>query len=152
MTIECRLAEESDAAVLVDFNCRLALESEDKELDKPTVQKGVQNGLLLGPEAQYFVAEIDDNVVGQLMITREWSDWRNGWIIWLQSVYVDAAHRRKGVFQTLFQFVRMRVEQDESVVGIRLYVESDNQPAIETYNRLGFEDSGYRVHELLFDR
>ena len=152
MTITIRPAHLGDAVSIADFNCRLAMESEGKELNSPTVLKGVQNGLSLTTEVQYFVAEVDGNVIGQLLTTREWSDWRNGWVVWLQSVYVAELHRRQGVFRTLFQYVKQQCEQDTSVVGIRLYVESDNQAAIGTYAQLGFVDSGYKVHELMLAR
>ena len=87
MSVVIRSATSDDVAVITEYNCRLALETEHKTLDRATVNAGVRRGLELGDEVQYFVAEDEAGVIGQIMLTREWSDWRNGWMIWLQSVY-----------------------------------------------------------------
>ncbi len=149
-TVSFRPAQEGHAETLADFNCRLALETESKSLDWQTVLSGVKNGLRLMPEVRYFVAESDQRVVGQLMLTREWSDWRNGWMIWLQSVYVDAAFRRGGVFRSLFEYSIETLRQETTVVGIRLYVEHANEAAKSCYRSLGFCDSEYNVLEIDF--
>ena len=99
-----RRANISDVGRITEFNCRLALETEGKQLDPATVTRGVSRGLLLAPEVLYFVAEKDGIVVGQVMLTREWSDWRDGWMLWIQSVYVGAEWRGLGVFGKLFSF------------------------------------------------
>ena len=143
-----RRATSQDAEVLAEFNCRLASETEGKTLNRETVSSGVANGLSAGDEVAYFVAEVEARVVGQLMLTREWSDWRDGWIYWLQSVYVHADFRGQGVFRQLLQHVQRLLQQRGDVACLRLYVEEENQPAIETYRRLGFQDPGYRVMEL----
>jgi len=143
-----RVAELRDVDVLTDFNCRLAVETEDKILDKTTVRNGVTRGLSVGHEVQYWVAEADDLVVGQLMLTREWSDWRDGWMYWLQSVYVAAEYRGQGVFRRLLQHVKEQLQQGDGVSCLRLYVEDENHAAIESYRRLGFEEPGYRVMEM----
>lgn len=148
MTITFRIATPNDIDVITDFNLRLAAETEDKSLPVDTVRRGVERGLKLAPEIQYFVAEVESQVVGQVMLTREWSDWRNGWAIWIQSVYVHKDHRGKGIFGQLFEYVRQIVEQQPDVIMIRLYVEQDNETAIKTYEKLGFENPGYRVMEL----
>jgi ribosomal protein S18 acetylase RimI-like enzyme len=96
------------------------------------------------------VAEFDDSTIGQLMVTREWSDWRDGWIWWIQSVYVPADHRNQGVFRELLQHVTDAAVADPDVVGIRLYVENDNQSAQAVYARSGFVDPNYRVLEQIF--
>lgn len=150
MTITFRIATPNDIDVITDFNLRLAAETEDKSLPVDTVRRGVERGLKLAPEIQYFVAEVESQVVGQVMLTREWSDWRNGWAIWIQSVYVHKDHRGKGIFGQLFEYVRQIVEQQPDVIMIRLYVEQDNETAIKTYEKLGFENPGYRVMELAF--
>ena len=148
MSIIIRAATRNDIGIITDYNCRLALETESKTLDHATVVEGVRRGLELGDEVQYFVAEDESGVIGQLMLTREWSDWRNGWMIWLQSVYVVAEKRGTGVFRLLFersiQLVRLRCD----VACVRLYVEHENATAMATYHRLGFLDSGYRVMEM----
>ncbi|MCA9064149.1 MAG: GNAT family N-acetyltransferase [Planctomycetaceae bacterium] len=145
-----RRATESDHLMIVDFNCRLAEETEAKQLERDIVTDGVLSGLEQPDDVQYWLAEVDGETVGQLMLTREWSDWRNGWIVWLQSVYVSAPHRRSGVFRQLFAHVRDACRSDPSVVGLRLYVEQENDRAVQTYQALGFRDAGYRVLEDLF--
>ncbi|MFY9254774.1 MAG: GNAT family N-acetyltransferase [Fuerstiella sp.] len=148
MNITFRHALADDIDVIVDFNVRLALETEDKQLPVDVVRKGVAAALQLSPEARYFVAECDGRVIGQLMITREWSDWRNGWIAWIQSVYVHADFRGCGVFRQLFEHVKQQLAEAADVVSIRLYVEQDNSTAISTYEKLGFQDPAYRVLEM----
>lgn len=147
-----RRADNGDAEVLAEFNCRLAMETENRALNRDTVLAGVKRGLALGDEVQYWVAEHEESdgwrVVGQLMLTREWSDWRNGWMIWLQSVYVHADYRRAGVFSTLFQRVAQHVRSQAENVSFRLYVEHENERAIATYERLGFQNAGYLVMEM----
>ena len=137
----------ADAEVLADFNARLALETEDKPLDLETVRKGVLRGLQLAPEVRYFVAECGGLVVGQLMLTREWSDWRNGWMIWLQSVYVRADFRGRGVFRALLNASLQSVDESDSPACVRLYVEHHNEAAKSCYRSLGFVDTGYLVME-----
>ena len=148
MNITFRDASLADIDEIVDFNLHLASETEDKQLSAEVVQKGVARALQLSPEARYFVAECDGRLVGQLMITREWSDWRNGWIAWIQSVYVHADFRGFGVFRQLFEHVKLQLAEAVDVVSIRLYVEQENRTAISTYEKLGFQDPAYRVMEL----
>lgn len=148
MTFSFREATSGDHEIITEFNCRLAVETENKTLLRETVLNGVRRGLNMSAEATYFVAEHENRVIGQLMITREWSDWRDGWMVWIQSVYVAADFRGQGVFRGLFEFVQQRMEQQGDVVMIRLYVEQENATAISTYQRLGFDDPGYRVMEL----
>jgi len=151
MNVFIRAASPDDIAVISEFNCCLAIETENKILDQDTVLNGVQRGLELGDEVQYFVAEDESGVIGQIMLTREWSDWRNGWMIWLQSVYVLPAKRGAGVFRMLFErsieMARLRCNP----VCVRLYVEHENEIAMATYRRLGFQDSGYQVMEMVID-
>ena len=146
--MKIRPATSNDADIIADFNCQLALETENKTLDAVTVRNGVARGLAVGDEVTYFVAETDNRIIGQLLLTREWSDWRDGWMYWLGSVYVHADFRGQGVFRQLVDHAKEQLKQRGDVVCLRLYVEEENQPAIETYTRLGFTDSGYRVMEL----
>ncbi len=138
----------ADAAVIVDFNCRLALESEGRALIPETISTGVQAVLEGRAESEYFLAEMENRVIGQMMLTREWSDWRNGWFYWIQSVYVDPAYRRQGVFKRLYLDAVARVEARADTVGLRLYVETHNRDALKTYERLGMVPTGYEVLEL----
>jgi GNAT superfamily N-acetyltransferase len=148
MHVLIRAASVDDVAVIAEYNCRLALETEHRILDRATVHAGVRRGLELGVEVQYFLAEDESGVIGQIMLTREWSDWRNGWMIWLQSVYVAAEKRGAGVFRLLLErsvkLARLRCD----AVCVRLYVEHENETATATYRRLGFQDSGYLVMEM----
>lgn len=145
--LKIRNATPKDTDVIADFNCRLAMETEDKALDSALVRQGVQRGLKQGDEVTYLVAEADEQVVGQLLLTREWSDWRDGWMYWLQSVYVLNEFRGQSVFRKLLAHATTQLQQRGDVVGLRLYVEEDNSPAIETYRRLGFTDPRYKVME-----
>ncbi len=146
--VAIRPARLDDAAAIVEFNHRLALESENKALDHETLTKGVDAALRDPRLARYFVAVAGEKQVGQIMITEEWSDWRNGLIWWLQSVYVHAEWRGRGVFRLLLNKV---VAQGKAagVIGLRLYVEHHNSRAQETYRRSGFADAGYQVMERL---
>lgn len=145
-----RPAEINDAGTIADFNCRLAAESENKTLDPETVKRGVHALLQVPSRGRYFVAETDGEIVGQIMHTFEWSDWRNGDIWWIQSVYVHSDFRRRGVFRALSNHLEELARQSSGVVGIRLYVERDNQRAQQTYSSLGFDHPGYLVMERLF--
>lgn len=142
-----RPANEADAAVIADFNCRLAVESEGRALDPATIAAGVRTVLEGRGEAEYLIAEFDGRTVGQLMLTREWSDWRNGWFYWIQSVFVVPEQRRQGVFSRLYHAAVTQVEARADSVGLRLYVEVHNAKALETYTRLGMRPTGYEVLE-----
>jgi len=147
MPLTVRRAEPADAGVIVEYSRRLALETEDKILDPAVLAAGVAAGLADAEKALYFVAEDNGDVLGQLMLTREWSDWRNGWIWWIQSVYVRGDARRRGVFRLLYAHVYSAAVADPQVIGLRLYVEQDNHAAQQTYVRLGMERTSYLVLE-----
>ena len=148
MTLTVRPAADADAEFLAQGNIAMALEAEHKHLDPATVRLGVRAVLDDPSKGRYFVAERDGQVVGQLMITYEWSDWRNGTFWWIQSVFVTPDARRAGVFRALFRHLESLAEGDRSVCGIRLYVERENERAQATYRRCGLEDGGYRVMEV----
>jgi GNAT superfamily N-acetyltransferase len=143
MTATIRRATPADAATIVDFNRRMALETEQKILDPKVLAAGVAAALADPHKAVYFVAEEDRQIVGQVSITLEWSDWRNGWLWWFQSVYVRPEARRRGVFKALYQHVYQTAIADPQVIGLRLYVEKDNHAAQQTYLRLGMEWTPY---------
>lgn len=136
-----RDATPCDAPTIVAFNRAMAHETEGKLLDVERLQRGVQKVLADPARGQYFVAVVDDGagerVVGQLMVTREWSDWRDGWFLWIQSVYVDPAFRRRGIYRALHEHVVRRADTAADVCGVRLYVEPDNTRAKHTYRALG---------------
>jgi ribosomal protein S18 acetylase RimI-like enzyme len=147
--MKIRKAVLADAAVIADFNIRLAEESEELRLDPDTVTKGVIALLIDSSKGIYFVAETAEaGVVGQLMITYEWSDWRNGNIWWLQSVYVHAHFRRQGVFKALFDHLVGLAEKSSDVWSLRLYMENHNEQARRAYHKLGMKEMNYEVLEL----
>ncbi len=148
MTPTIRRATPADAPVLVAFNAAIAWETEHKRLDPAVLAAGV--GAVLADPARgfYTVAERGGEVVGQMMITYEWSDWRNGWFWWIQSVYVAEIARREGVFRALYRAIEQRAAADPSVIGLRLYFESDNARAQATYRALGMSDTAYGMMEV----
>lgn len=143
-----RAAGLADLETIADFNRRLAWESERLQLDPLRVRDGVRRVLEGAAEAMYFVAVAESEIAGQLMLTREWSDWRNGLFFWVQSVYVAASHRQQGAFRQLLAYATDYVTGRPDGVGLRLYVEEHNTAAQETYARLRFQVTGYRVLEL----
>jgi len=150
MNVRTRRATDADVAVLADFNLRLAWETERRRLDPATVQRGVQ-GLIASPAyGFYLVAETADQAVGCLLITFEWSDWRDGIFWWIQSVYVRDDHRRQGVFTALFEAVRRQARAEPRCCGLRLYVEKDNDRAQKTYAKLGMTPTHYLIEEIDF--
>ena len=138
--------------VIVEFNRRLALETESKVLEPAVLEAGVACALADPERLRYWVAEVPGEVqpVGQAAITREWSDWRKGWIWWLQSVYVAEAFRGRGIFRALFHQIRAEAKALPDVIGLRLYVEDSNEPARRTYQALGMKPGGYSVYEDLW--
>lgn len=145
--IRIRNGAPGDAATIAEYNRRMAWETEHKSLDDATVSRGVARVFDDPRKGFYLVAESDHQIVGQLMVTYEWSDWRDGWFYWVQSVYVPEEHRGRGIFKALFQEMTDRAQAEGDVVGIRLYVEKENLSAQATYRRLGMDDTGYLVFE-----
>ncbi len=144
MPFTVRQATPADAPTIVEFNCRLARETENLILAPATIAAGVAAALADPNRGLYFVAEESGAVIGQIMITYEWSDWRNSWIWWLQSVYVRADRRRHGVFRGLYEHICARAHK-EKVAAIRLYVEKDNSAAQKTYGSLGFDEMHFNL-------
>jgi ribosomal protein S18 acetylase RimI-like enzyme len=144
-----RVANLQDAELLAAWAQALAMETEHKQLDDDTILKGVQAGIADEKRARYFIAMSGETPAGTLMLTTEWSDWRNGDWWWIQSVYVHPDFRRQGVFQSLYQHVKAMAEQAPGVCGLRLYVEHQNKNAQKTYESLGMQDAGYRMMEVL---
>ena len=144
-----RRGETRDAETIADFNAAMAAETEHLTLDRPTLLAGVRAALADAGKARYFVADAGGRVVGQLMLTREWSDWRNGDIWWIQSVYVAQDFRGRGVFKALYRHVE-QFARAEGAVGLRLYVEKENGAAQKTYESLGMSLTHYLVMEEMF--
>lgn len=147
IAILIRRAGPDDAAMVIAFNQAMAVESEGKTLDPPTLAAGIQAALTDSDRCAYFIAETDGSVAGQTMVTYEWSDWRNGWFWWIQSVYVVPQFRRRGVFRALHEHIRSLARDRDDVCGLRLYVDRGNAHAIETYRTLGMSLTAYRVCE-----
>jgi ribosomal protein S18 acetylase RimI-like enzyme len=144
-----RLATPADAAVLTEFNAAMARETERKELLPEVIGAGVRSLLSDPASGFYVVAEEDDRVVGSLLVTKEWSDWRNGSFWWIQSVYVHPQFRRRGIYKRLYRHVQELAAQDPKVCGFRLYVERENGHAQATYRSLGMTETRYLVFEEL---
>jgi len=148
MPYTARPATTDDAPTIARYNQAMARETEDKTLDLDTLTAGVQRVFDEPAHGRYLVAESDaGEVIACLMITYEWSDWRAGQVWWIQSVYVDPAHRRQGVFKLLYNKVRELGDQAGGVCGYRLYVEQDNTRAQKTYEVLGMTRAPYLVYE-----
>ena len=150
MEIDIREATSEDAATIAAFNQGIARETEGKELDETTILEGVSRLLADPSRGRYWLAEVDGRVVGQTMVTYEWSDWRNGNVWWIQSVYVASDYRRQGVFSALYRAVEALAEEDADACGIRLYVEKQNDAAQATYRKLGMQGDTYLVMESMF--
>jgi ribosomal protein S18 acetylase RimI-like enzyme len=148
-TLSIRKAQARDAQAIAAFNTAMALETEDKVLMPERVNAGVQR-LLADPSLGfYLVAERGGEVVGCLMVTNEWSDWRNGLFWWIQSVYIVPGARRQGVYRRLYDAIRDMAQADPGICGFRLYVEKENLNAQKTYRSLGMEATDYLVYEEL---
>lgn len=142
-----RPAQATDLAAIVAFNQQMALETEGRELDHATISAGVK-GLFESPQYGFYLVACEENKpVGSLLITFEWSDWRNGLLWWVQSVYVQPDWRRRGVYRQLYQHAKKLAMQEENVRGFRLYVEKDNFKAQQTYRQLGMQATDYLLFE-----
>ena len=141
----------ADAAVLAEYNVALAKESENLSLDPQIVRQGVEAALGDAAKGSYFAAEEGGKVVGQLLVTYEWSDWRNGNFWWLQSVYVHPDFRSRGAFKLLFSHALEQAKKTALVCGFRLYVDAHNHKARDVYHRLGLKTTEYQVLERVFE-
>ena len=142
-----RKGEIKDIDVIAKYNIAMALETENKVLDDETITNGVSSIIRDKSKGQYWVMEIDSLLVGQLMVTYEWSDWRNGMMWWIQSVYVKPHYRRQGVYSSLYNNLVKMAKLESGCCGIRLYVEKENFKAQETYKSLGMKNAGYEIME-----
>lgn len=152
--ISIRFGDARDTNALVSFNRAMALETEAKELDLDLVTAGVENLIKTRQHGFYVVAEVNTSpsvAIGSLMVTFEWSDWRNGLFWWIQSVYIKPEYRRRGIYRRLYQFVKTMASAEERVCGFRLYVEKENRAAQLTYEQLGMKESHYVMYEELIE-
>ena len=159
MTPRIREAQPADTDLLAQWMIAMAWETEHKRLDPATIHAGIATGIADPAKARYFIAMRDAALAGHetvgvpagmLMLTTEWSDWRNGDWWWIQSVYVASDHRRQGVYAALHRHVEQLARATPGVIGLRLYVEKDNANAQRTYSTLGMHDAGYRIYETEF--
>lgn len=150
MTVIIRDATADDCDTIATYNSQMSEETEGKALDSKTIRDGVSALLADRSKGRYWVAVDGDTIAGQIMVTCEWSDWRNGMLWWIQSVYVARGYRRQGVFSALFRHVKKLARESGESAGLRLYVEQDNARAQATYESLGMSMTGYRVMQELF--
>lgn len=151
MSLSIRQATPEDRDRIVLFNQAMARETEGRILERDVLTRGVEAMLGDPRRGRYFVAEDEDAIVGQLAVTTEWSDWRNGDIWWIQSVYVSREHRRRGIYRQLHLYVRDMARAAE-VIGLRLYVDGDNDAARNAYASLGMHPSSYVMYEEFWPR
>lgn len=145
--LEIRPALPSDAPAIAEFQLRMARETEDLELDRDTVNRGVEAVFADPAKGIYWIAESAGRIVGCLLTTYEWSDWRNGTVLWIQSLYVLPEERGRGVYRALYEHLRREVEMNPSLKGIRLYVDRRNATAQRVYERLGMTREHYDLFE-----
>ncbi|MEE4115321.1 MAG: GNAT family N-acetyltransferase [Marinilabiliaceae bacterium] len=148
MEIKILEACRNDAETIIDFQQKMAVETEGMVLDPIIISSGV-NAVFKDPsKGRYYIAADNNKVVASLLITYEWSDWRNSYIWWFQSVYVLPEYRRKGIFSRMYDFIKY-LALSNKVAGLRLYVESDNRTAMKTYEAMGMNGDHYKLFEWL---
>jgi GNAT superfamily N-acetyltransferase len=142
-----RQAIETDTASIVEFQLAMAWETEQLQLDEPTVVKGVAAVFADSSKGIYYVAETNGQVVGSLLTTFEWSDWRNGTVLWIQSVYVRPEFRKRSIFSRLYKHIQEKVALNSDLRGIRLYADKTNTSAHGVYEHLGMTSEHYQMYE-----
>ena len=145
--ITVRSAMPDDALLIIEFQQKMAMETENVALDFHTVTKGVHSVFEDETKGAYYVADDDGAVVGSLMTTYEWSDWRSGTVIWIQSVYIIPTHRGQGVYKKMYEHIQNLVTPESGYRGIRLYVDKTNLAAQKVYEKLGMNGEHYQVFE-----
>lgn len=143
-----RKATPEDAAAIIDFQQKMAWETEQMHLVPEIISKGVNAVFTDRSRGQYWVAEEKKVIIASLLITYEWSDWRNANVWWFQSVYVLPEFRRTGIFRSMYQHIKNEADK-ENIAGLRLYVETNNKGAQNTYEALGMESLHYKMYEWL---
>ena len=145
--MKIRTAQPADIDSLVDFNQKMALETEGKNLDNGILRSGVAAVFEDKGKGFYVVCEDDGTITGGLMVTFEWSDWRNKWFWWIQSVYIAPEARGRGIYRQMYDFVKAKAKDYGNVCGFRLYVERNNLSAQKIYDRVGMTSSHYLMYE-----
>jgi len=145
--MQVREATEQDIPSLLDFQLKMALETENITLEISSLTMGVQRLFKDSTKGRYYVAEANAEIAGCLMTTYEWSDWRNGTVLWIQSVYVEKKYRGQGVYKEMYNHIQQLVETDPDLKGIRLYLDKTNVAAQQTYNKIGMNGEHYTVYE-----
>ena len=148
MNIIIREAEITDADTIISFQQQMAIETEGMELRHEIISAGVRAVFDDPSKGTYYIAEDNGEIAGSFLITPEWSDWRNCYIWWFQSVYVLPLYRRKGIFSIMYNETRKQAES-EGAGGLRLYVETENRVAMKTYEAMGMNGDHYRLYEWL---
>lgn len=140
-------ADHSHHGQLVDFQLRMALETEGLQLNRELVHDGVLAVLNDEHKGTYWMAQIEGQRVASMLVMSEWSDWRNGRVLWIHSVFVEPKHRRQGVFKAMYEFLKKRVQEDDTLKGLRLYVDTSNDRAQRVYRQLGMNRDHYALYE-----
>ncbi|KKL74668.1 hypothetical protein LCGC14_2062590 [marine sediment metagenome] len=147
--IDIRPASPGDAETIMEFQRRMCMETEGEPLNFHTITPGVRAVFDDPAKGQYWLAEVDGQIAGSLLLMPEWSDWRNGTVLWIHSVYVREQFRRQGIFRALYTHLKQMVQADDSLQGLRLYVKTDNHAAMQTYVAMGMDDQHYQMYEWL---
>ena len=142
-----RLAEKKDVDALVEFNQAMALETEGKHLNEDILRPGVLAVFDDIAKGFYVVADAEEHIAGGLLVTSEWSDWRNGWFWWVQSVYIRPPYRGRSIYTAMYEFVKVQAQRQGNVCGFRLYVEKENTHAQRVYEKLGMDKTYYLMYE-----
>ncbi len=149
--ISVRRGTLKDAEAIVSWQVQMALETENKNLDLETVQKGVDYLMRNEALGEYLIAEVEGKPAASALLLKEWSDWRNGFVIWVHSVYVEESYRRSGVFSEIYSAIKSQVQRESLLKGIRLYVDKTNERAQKVYENLGMNGDHYRLFEWMKD-
>lgn len=145
--LSIRKARINDAETIADFNIAMAKETEGKALDPVVIRAGIDSLFANSQYGFYVVAEVQNRIVGGLMITTEWSDWRNSLFWWIQSVYIRPDYRRQGIYRAMYYFAKKLAQRKPNICGFRLYVEKENHIAQQTYETLGMVETHYKMYE-----
>ncbi len=149
--VQIRMATEENRDIIVGFQMKMAKDTEGLVLDEETINEGVMHVLRDAEKGKYFVAEEEGKVIASLLITYEWSDWRNKTVLWIQSVYVLPEYRNQGVYKEMYSHIKKWASEDGNVAGIRLYVDKTNKQAMAVYRKLGMDGEHYRLFEWMKD-